>query len=613
MPQVRSTLGVGTTPRPLTRGLTVIAQDPSITDANGKILRAVLQVPAEPLAAGPCGHRVQVVDYDASTDVLYRPQKFEPEGSDPFAKASDAKLLGAPGFHAQNVYAIVMCTLSRFEYALGRRVPWGFPGHQLKVAPHAFNQANAFYSGDDEALLFGYFTNATGKHTIFSCLSHDVVAHETTHALVDGLRPRYTEPSSPDQAAFHEGFADVIAILSVFSQRAIVDRILDAEEAASRHLHGKVKEAVDRRTALARGALRESILFAIGKQMGKELQSVRGNSLRHSVDLRPSEIYIGHPEYREPHRRGEIFVAALLQAFAEIWEHRILSRGTQDGWKTRNRSVESEEGAEIADRLLKIAIRALDYSPPVDLQFDDYLSALLTIDTELYPQDDKYDFRNTILRHFAAFGIEPVTPVEGDGGRWIRIDDHRNSGKKKPLVYDGCHFESLQHDPGEAFRFIWQNRESLELYPGSYCRVASVRPASRQGPDGFFLRETVTEYVESIRLRASELPAIKLRGEGKTRPRPLRKCDGMPEDTNVTLYGGGILIFDEFGRVKFHIKNRIDSMRQQSRLQYLWDVGFFDNSGEESRREVRIRRGPAFSTLHLRRATAMTSARREGW
>ena len=115
---------MGTTPRPLTRGLTVIAQDPSITDAGGKILRAVLQVPAEPLAPGPCGHRVQVVDYDASTDVLYRPQKFEPEGSDPFAKASDAKLLGSPGFHAQNVYAIVMCTLSRFEYALGRRVPF---------------------------------------------------------------------------------------------------------------------------------------------------------------------------------------------------------------------------------------------------------------------------------------------------------------------------------------------------------------------------------------------------------------------------------------------------------------------------------------------------------
>src|SRR5262249_31962519 len=66
-------------------------------------------------------------------------------------------LLKDPQFHAQNVYAIIMRTLARFESALGRRVGWGYLGHQLQVAPHAFADANAFYSKEDRALMFGYF------------------------------------------------------------------------------------------------------------------------------------------------------------------------------------------------------------------------------------------------------------------------------------------------------------------------------------------------------------------------------------------------------------------------------------------------------------------------
>ena len=64
--------------------------------------------------------------------------------------------------------------------------------------------------------MFGY--SAPDGHTYF-CLSHDIVVHETTHALLDGLRDSFIEPSSPDQAAFHEGFADIVALLSVFSLR----------------------------------------------------------------------------------------------------------------------------------------------------------------------------------------------------------------------------------------------------------------------------------------------------------------------------------------------------------------------------------------------------------
>ncbi|MEK7738265.1 MAG: hypothetical protein AAB319_11000, partial [Pseudomonadota bacterium] len=58
-----------------------------------------------------------------------------------------------------------------------------------------------------------------------------------------------------------------------------------------------------------------------------------------------------------------------------------------------SRARAAEEGAEVADHLLTVSIRAIDYCPPVDLRFGDFLSALLTADQELFPDDSKYRFR----------------------------------------------------------------------------------------------------------------------------------------------------------------------------------------------------------------------------
>lgn len=294
-------------PQPRTRKLTIVAQDPSVR-LNDRIVRAQVDVPAEEIGAGPWGYRVHVVDYDASTDTLYKPIEYDPlDGSDPFARATDAQLMKDPTFHAQNVYAIVMRTLARFEFALGRRVRWGFYGHQIKVAPHAFAEANAFYSEGDQALLFGYFPGLSGR-MVFSCLSHDVVAHETTHALLDGLRERFTDPASPEQAAFHEGFADIVALLSILSIPELVRTFIDL-----RSKKRKVNQIA--REDLTPERLRASLLFGLADEMGQELSVLRGDALRRSASLSPSRSYIKSDEFREPHRRGEILVAAVMRRF----------------------------------------------------------------------------------------------------------------------------------------------------------------------------------------------------------------------------------------------------------------------------------------------------------
>jgi hypothetical protein len=562
--------------------LTIIAQDPSIK-VDGRILTAEVEIPAEELAPGPCGHRVNVVDYDSSTNTLYQQATFPPlQGEayqDPFGpetrkrspKGYDKKLLGDPKFHAQNVYAIVMRTLARFEFALGRRVCWGCEGHQIHVAPHAFADANAFYSRDDRGIFFGYFTGHNGQ-PVFTSLSHDVIAHETTHALLDGLRSRYMEPSSPDQAAFHEGFGDVVALLSIFSLPEVVGTLLDAGPSGGGSL-------VDEKH-LTREALSESVLLGLADQMGSELSGVRGKALRNSIKLTRGKPYASMPEFQEPHRRGELVVAAMMNAFLRIWLARLDKVGTLQRGK-KDRSLVVEEAARVANHLLTMAIRAIDYCPPVDLTFPDYLSALLTIDREVVPDDSKYGYREALLKNFHAYGIDRAAHA-GEDGTWARFD--------KPLVYSRTHFDSMLRDREEVFRFIWENRGALEINKDGYVEVQSVRPCTRIGPDGFVLRETVAEYIQILTLRADELPAaLKITPPGS-----------IPGWRRIRIFGGGALIFDEYGLLKYQIRNSIeDTGRQQRRLDYLADIGFFENQPAAKQATQSV---PPFAQMHLARA-----------
>lgn len=555
-----------------TRRLTILAQDPAVK-VDGALVRALIEIPTEELLPGPCGYRVNVVDYDASTNFLYAPLDLSSalvEEDDPFAHKGDAELLGNPGFHAQNVYAIVMRILARFEFALGRRIPWGSSGHQLHIAPHAFADANAFYSREDRGLFFGYFTAAAedgGQETVFTCLSHDIVAHETTHAILDGLRAGFMGPSLPDQAAFHEGFADVVALLSVFSLPETIGRLLTS----------RAEENLIDPQWLTEEMLKESALFGLAKQMGSALTGLRGQALRRSISLQKGIDYLHDPEFQEEHSRGELIVAAMLSAFLAIWIKRLSRIGPVYAGKL-DLSIVVEEGARAADHLLTMAIRAIDYCPPVDLSFADYLSALLTVDRELVP-DDRYNYRAALLQSFKDYGIAPSHKADIDG-TWKRCD--------RTFIHSQTHFDSLLRDPEEVFRFIWENRVPFEIGQVGSIEVQSVRPSFRVAPDGFMLRETIVEYVQQLTVTAGEL-----RGDYQI-PVPA----AIPQWKAITILAGGTVIFDEYGQVKYQIAhhlNRTAAERdwQARRIEHLFSRGLLDDKLDERGR---------FALMHATRA-----------
>lgn len=532
---------------------TIIAQDPNVRE-DGKVLRATVNVDADRFLPPFQTHRFNVVSFDPSKMGPGRPLKLLKARSqfrDRFARASDAQLLASDDFHAQNVFAIASRTLSAFEAALGRRLPWSFEGHQLYLVPHGEIKANAHYSPGNRALVFGVVPQSGGQAT-YACLSHDIVAHETSHAILDGLRPGYFNASLPDQGAFHEGFADVVALLSVFA----------LPEVLAYGLRQVTSTNVLSSDEVTRQLLQKTVLFGLAEQLGEAVHGREGEPLRQSAGLRPGSWWRKREEFDHPHRRGEVFVAAVTQTLLEMWLGRLrtlLEHGPAP------LPLAADQGAKAAQHLLTMLIRAIDYTPPVEFEFEDFVDAVRWSDMELVP-DDRHGYRKSVLSGFARYGIGLPKEYIIDVSKLTR----------KP-AYDRFNFSALRSDRDEVFRFIWENDELLALRLDVPIFVEAIRPSVRVGPDGFVVHETVVTYVQNLDATIQELvdysqdPTNQYLPVGARKSSgPLSAPPGVDLARGIRIFGGGSIIFDQFGRPKFHQHKPIfDWERQTERLKHL--------------------------------------------
>jgi hypothetical protein len=576
MPRTNTPGNQPVTPREIR--LTILPQDPGVVDpATGRLLRAVVTVPQDVVLPGPRSSRFLVVDYDGSENHLYPRSTIRPAArpdDDRFRGIADGKLAGDRAFRNQNVYAVAARTLAAFEEALGRRLPWSFSGHQLYLVPAAFHEANAYYDPDSDAILFGAFEGPMGRGRaaatgmIYTCLSHDVVAHETTHAILDGLRSRYLEPGLPDQLAFHEAFADIVALLSAFSIRSLVEHALGTVDR-----HGRIPAK-----SVSVPVLRDSVLLGFADEMGRATQAHTGTALRRSVARTPTTTWRTEPGYDEPHLRGEILVAAVMQAFLSIWTARLDELVGLDGGLSRRRAA--EEGSKSAAHLLRMVIRAIDYCPPLEFEFEDFVEALITSDQEAAPTD-AHQYRPTLVDAFKAFDIESRH----------RVTDLAALGT---LDYGGLNAAELRNRDDELFRFLWLNAADVGLDPDYYASVDALRPSFRVSPEGFLLQEVVATYRQMLNGSAAELQALSLRMTGRKMPLP----DGLDANTQVQIHGGAAIIFDQFGRAKHQLSKPIfDWDRQARRLDYLVRNHLTDTKGQYGA-SLGIAEGQRFAVLH---------------
>jgi len=406
------------TPFPQWRRLRGYAFDPGLSQQfeTAAMNEITFRVPWEKLEAGPVGEYVEVVDYDPASKAFYEPVNLEEHVGTDGLEPDEAN----PQFHQQFVYAVAMTTVRNFELALGRRVLWSHRDRarkagewdefvdRLRIYPHAFRGANAYYSPEKNALLFGYFPavgSATGAQLpgglVFTCLSHDIVAHETAHALLDATLPKYLLPSNRDALAFHEAFADIVALFQHFSFPEVLrDQIAKTRgDLASQSLLGQLAQQFGQATGRY-GGLREAI--------GRTDESGKW------VPLVPDPT--AYETTVEPHERGALLVAAVFDAYLAIYRARVsdLIRLATGGSGVIPAgalppdlvSRLTAEAAKTARHILNICIRALDYCPPVDLTFPDFLRGLITADVDLVADDD-WHYRVAIIEAFRKRGIYP--------------------------------------------------------------------------------------------------------------------------------------------------------------------------------------------------------------
>ncbi|MFN7135400.1 MAG: hypothetical protein ACK4N5_25225, partial [Myxococcales bacterium] len=274
------------------------------------------RVPYERLRPGPVGRRVAVIDYDGANGCFYPPVDLD----DPqlLLQGGLAPTDSDPRFHQQMAYAVVSHTLATFDRALGREVKFAFgpsPRNRthLKVFPHGICEANAYYSRALHGLVFGYFAASSDEpghnipgQPVYTCLSHDILVHETAHAVIDGMRSAFMDPTNPDTLAFHEGLADLIALFQHFT---FPEALVETLRRTGGRLFRDSLEAVLGREPPPEGNERNP-LVELARQFGEALGTRR--ALRSAIGQVPSREVL--QVVFEPHERGAILVAAVFDA-----------------------------------------------------------------------------------------------------------------------------------------------------------------------------------------------------------------------------------------------------------------------------------------------------------
>jgi len=389
---------------------------------------------------GPVSNRVAVLDFDHETGQLRNAVKFIPApagkkmGKFNVPKSlSKTYLMNSDEFIQTSVFGAVLRTIKLFEHknVLGRPVRWAFDGPQLLVVARAGPWANAFYERESRSLQFFFFSpDEESEEVVYTCLSRDIVAHETAHAILDGIAPDLYNAVTPQSLALHEAVADLTALMMAQESGPLVEDVLD-----------KTRGAIDDSTAFS----------SIAPQFGAALD--RGGGAKYLRQL-GNRKRLRDVKDDEPHELSEVLSGALFAVLIRMHDEHRERLVKENKWKKTGDLWFTYSGAAFTSacfRLRNSIFQALEYLPPGDVTFADYGRAILAVDAggNLNPPF----VREWICCEFVQRGIvakqeELLTPVN--------------------FIYEPLQkvkLTRLVEDDAEAKSFAETNREFLQIPP----------------------------------------------------------------------------------------------------------------------------------------------------
>jgi hypothetical protein len=327
---------------------------------------------------GPVTRRVAVLDFNPDTGALeagacYLPPK-------PGNKIGRYDVPKKPdilcrAFNQVSVFATVFETIKMFEKAdtLGREIRWAFDGPQLLVIPRAGQMENAFYQRDTHSLQFFYFPGPKNE-IVYTSLARDIVAHETGHAILDGIAPHLWNAITPQSLALHEAIGDLSALLLSIESNELRKAVLEKTQ----------------------GSIKESTHFSA---LAEEFGMARGSGALRS--LFDENLTLRQVERSDPHDLCRVLTAALYSVLVKMHEDR--KHKEMDRTRASEYSVSGRALALAAAQFRRMTLRALDYLPPGEISFADYGRAIIAADQASHPDDSQE--REWIVDEFLRRGL----------------------------------------------------------------------------------------------------------------------------------------------------------------------------------------------------------------